>query len=221
MPPPICLMRPAIILNFAISADGKTSTVGLDAARFTSRRDLRRLHEIRRQADAILVGRGTLEVDSMTMTVPAELRPKRQPLRCVVSRAGSFDPSHPLFRTPGGAVHLLVTEPAPSFDPSPFEAVGARVHSGSLGDFLSLLRERHGVETLLCEGGGTLVRSLAELGFIDQVHLTLAGHTLLGGAAAPTMTGPPGPYLPASLAFELTHFEPLENGECFLSYRRA
>ena len=65
-----------------------------------------------------------------------------------------------------------------------------------------------------------MVRALAELDALDEIHLTWAGHTLLGGTEAPTITGPLGDHLPASLEFELTHFEPLDNGECFLSYRR-
>ena len=51
----------------------------------------------------------------------------------------------------------------------------------------------------------------------------LATRDLLDGArvvAPATVTGALGEHLPAALEFELTHFEPLDNGECFLSYRR-
>ena len=65
------------------------------------------------------------------------------------------------------------------------------------------------------------MRALAELGVIDEINLTFAGHTLFGGAEAPTITGQLGDHLPASLEFELSHFEPLDNGECFLTYERA
>ena len=64
-----------------------------------------------------------------------------------------------------------------------------------------------------------MIRALAELDVIDEVYLTLAGHTLFGGLAASTATGIPAEYLPQSLAFDLTHFEP-QAGECFLSYTR-
>ena len=76
------------------------------------------------------------------------------------------------------------------------------------------------MEHLLCEGGGSLVRALAELDALDEINLTWAGHTLFGGEGAPTITGALGDHLPASLHFELTHFEPLDNGECFLTYTR-
>jgi ferredoxin len=71
------------------------------------------------------------------------------------------------------------------------------------------------------EGGGELVFALAELDAIDEIHLTWAGHTLFGGRDAPTPSGGPENFLPASREYELTGFEPRpESGECFLSYRR-
>ncbi len=215
------MTRPTVLLNFAITADGKVSTVNKDPAHFTSQADLQRLLEIRMRSDAILVGRGTLEADEMSVTIPPELQPPRQPLRCVVSRSGKFDLSHKVFHTRGGALHLLATHPAPDYDPSLYEAAGATVHRESLAEFLETLSTGHAVSTLLCEGGGTLVRALAELDAIDEINLTFAGHTLFGGADAPTITGHLGKHLPAALEFKLTHFEPLDNGECFLTYRRS
>jgi hypothetical protein len=66
-----------------------------------------------------------------------------------------------------------------------------------------------------------LIRSLAELDAIDEFHLTLAGHTLFGGLQAVTSTGIPRQFLPKSLDFRLTHFDPRPGlGECFFSYLR-
>jgi len=216
-----CPMRPRILLNFAITADGKTSTVNRDPAHFTSRADLARLHAIRQRADAILVGRGTLEADRMSLTIPAKQNPAKQPLRCVASRSGHFDLDHKVFHSKGGDLHLLATEAASDFDPTPLTSAGARVHTSTLFEFLETLKRDHEIDTLLCEGGGTLVRALAELDAIDEINLTWAGHTLFGGAGAPNITGGLGSHLPASLAFELTTFEPQEDGEVFLTYERV
>jgi riboflavin biosynthesis pyrimidine reductase len=91
-----------------------------------------------------------------------------------------------------------------------------------LDGFLETLAMDCGVKHLHCEGGGSLVRALAELDAIDEFHLTLAGHTLFGGFSAPTATGVPGDFLPCSRGFELVRCEPrLDLGECFLSYRRV
>jgi len=200
--------RPLLSINFAVSADGKISSVAKRPSGWTSQEDHTRLLELRKGADALLVGRGTLEADRMTMKAPGD------PWRCVVSRGGDFDPAHPLFHTPGGPIHLLVTDgKAP-------EIPGTTIHTGTLADFLDKLASA-GIGKIHCEGGGDLVRSLEELDAIDEIHLTWAGQTLFGGRDAPTLTGVPGDFLPESREYELTEFDPRpESGECFLSYRR-
>lgn len=200
---------PILSVNFAVSADGKISSVAKRPSGWTSAADHQRLKDLREGADALLVGRGTLEADRMTLTAP------ENPWRCVVSRTGKFDPAHPLFHTPGGPVHLLGTEAAPT-------AIGGTTpHTGTLTGFLSELRAA-GIHHVHCEGGGSLVRELAELDAIDTIHLTWAGHTLFGGRSAPTITGIPGDFLPASRHYELIDFQPHpDSGECFLSYRRV
>lgn len=204
MPP----ARPYLSINFAVSADGKISSVAKRPSGWTSAADKARFKQLREGVDALLVGRGTLEADRMTMTASGD------PWRCVVSRSGRFDSTHPLFHTPGGAIHLLATEGEPT------EIPGVIWHRGSLTGFLTELAAS-GIRRVHCEGGGELVLELAAMDAIDEIHLTWAGHTLFGGREAPTVTGIPGDFLPASRQYELVTFEPQsEAGECFLSYRR-
>lgn len=207
------MLRPRISTNLAISADGKISSSPPRPSGWTSRTDHARLLELREIADAILVGHGTLESDQMTLTAPGK---SKQPLRCIVSRSGKFDPSHPLFTKPGGEIHLLVTDDLIGTPPP-----NATLHQASLKNFLESLAAKNGVRHLHCEGGGQLIRALAELDAIDEFHLTLAGHTLFGGLHASTSTGVLLEFLPRSISFRLSHFEPRpDTGECFLSYLR-
>jgi 2,5-diamino-6-(ribosylamino)-4(3H)-pyrimidinone 5'-phosphate reductase len=204
--------KPWISVNFAISADGKISPVKKRPSGWTSEADHRRLLELRAGADALLVGKGTLVADKMTMTVPGN---GKQPLRCIVSRSGQLDRGHPIFQKPGGEIHFCITG-----DHS-MDLPRATVHRESLEEFLSTLATDLAVKRLHCEGGGELVRELMELDAIDEFHLTLAGHTLFGGAEAATVTGAPGGFSGKSLGFEISRFEPVAGtGECFLSYRR-
>lgn len=202
--------RPRISTNLAISADGKISSPLFSPSGWTSQADKRRLAALRADADAILVGRGTFDQDRMTMTGP------KNPLRCIVSRTGRIDPDHPIFSKPGGTIHLLVTGgEIPATQP------GVTVHQGSLADFLHLLATDLGVKNLHCEGGGELIRGLAEMDAIDEFHLTLCGHTLFGGQGAPTATGTAGDFLPSTRHLRISHFEPRPDlGECFVSYTR-
>lgn len=211
------MLRPRISTNLAISADGKISSVNGMASGWTSKDDHARLLELRENAGALLVGRGTLETDRMTMTVPGKAV---QPLRCVVSRGGNFDIKQPLFEQPGGDIHLLITgDGAPELPE--FRQGNVTIHNKGLQDFLESLASKYAVDHLHCEGGGQLIRALAELDVIDEFHLTLAGHSLFGGLGAATATGVPAEFLPAARDFQLSHFEPRPDlGECFLSYTR-
>lgn len=202
--------RPRISINFAISADGRITSAEGRPSGWTSEADHQRLLALRRGADALLVGRGTLEADRMTMKAPGN------PRRCVVSASGRFDPELPLFHSEGGPVHLLGTREAPA------AIAGTTPHHESLVEFLDGLHREHGVGRIHCEGGGTLVRELAELDLIDEIHLTWAGHRIFGGAGTPGVIGAADAFLPASRHYRLTHFEPREDlGEVFLSYARA
>jgi 2,5-diamino-6-(ribosylamino)-4(3H)-pyrimidinone 5'-phosphate reductase len=210
------MRRPLISTNLAISADGKISSHPPRPSGWTSAQDHQRLLDLRKNTDAILVGRGTLEADQMTMTVPGS---ERQPLRCVISAKGEFDFAHPVFHRPGGPIHLIVTGAgsAPAVDHGNY-----RFHHASLPDFLGNLAENFGVARLHCEGGGQLIKALAELDFIDEFHLTLAGHTLFGGRQAATATGIPGDFLPQALEFALSDCQQLSGtDELFLTYQRV
>ena len=135
----------------------------------------------------------------------------------IVSRSGKLDPAHPIFSTPGGEIHLLVTD-----DFAGDVDLNVTIHRQTLAGFLETLATEYHVHHLHCEGGGELVRALAELDVIDEFHLTLAGHTLFGGLAASTATGIPAEFLPKSVDFKISDFEPRPaTGECFLSYTRV
>ncbi|MDB4418810.1 RibD family protein [Akkermansiaceae bacterium] len=200
-----------VILNFALTADGKISTREKTPAHFTSKRDLERLHEIRERADAILVGRGTLEADQMTL----RKKSNPQPLRAILSQKGNFDKNHPIFKNPGGPLHLIITE-GPGNPPE-----GPTVHRCALVDWLKWLETQPGFETLLCEGGGQLAHALFKLDRIDEINLTLATHSLFGGKDAPTLTGENSSFLPNSRFFELESVEEAGPNEFFLRYART
>ena len=211
--------RPFVSANFAITADGKISTPQKVASHFTSRLDLERLWRIRKTADAILIGKNTLELDEMTMTIP-ECELEKQPKRLVVSRGGVFNWKHPLFSAVGGNIHLLATAPDACIQPPAEVEASVSLHYGDLEGFLEICSNKLGIEYLLCEGGAFLFRKLLEVDAIDQLYLTLAGNLLFGGENAPTLTGISQEFFQNSKLFELVEMSPQGNGECFLSYRR-
>jgi riboflavin biosynthesis pyrimidine reductase len=209
---PDFLSNLTISANFAISADGKISSLHHRPSGWTSKQDHQRLLDLRKSADAIFVGRKTLIADNMSLTVPDQAI---QPLRCIASASGMLTGEENIFHRAGGDIHLWCQQ-APSK-----KLANVILHDGSLVDFLTTLHERFHVTKLHCEGGGELMRSLLEIDCIDELHLTWAGHLLFGGKSAPTISGLPGEFFDRSRHFRLTHFEPIEGcDEVFLSYRR-
>ena len=211
------MQRPRISTNLAISADGKITSADRRPSGWTSKKDHERLRELRQSADALLVGMGTLIADRMTLTCPGKAAP---PLRCVISRGRAIDAEHPIFHRDGGPIHLVITgQKLPTIDP--LLASKLTVHHMPLEKFLDHIKTKLGVQNLHCEGGGELIRSLAEMDAIDEFHATLAAHTIFTGETAPTVTGALHDYLPRRITFELKYFEPDPTlGECFLSYSR-
>jgi riboflavin biosynthesis pyrimidine reductase len=84
---------------------------------------------------------------------------------------------------------------------------------------LALLRPAYGVRSLVCEGGGELLRSLAEGGMLDEIHLTVAP-VVFGGSGAPTLTGLPGGFLANPMDFRIARLRTIGD-ECVLHLVRG
>jgi len=223
-------LRPLVILHFAVTADGKVSTSKHTSARFTSAHDKRRLLEVRALADAILVGRGTLETDRMSMDLPNQrLRERRIkegksecPLRVILTASGNISISLSVFEKGDAPIVIYSTERmAPAQRRLLSEHAAVHVAGSDDLDLVWLLwhlYEHYQVRSLVCEGGPTVVKALAQIDVIDEIYLTIAAK-IFGGLAAPGLTGLPGEFLPASRQFQLIDIDRGEN-ECYLRYRR-
>ncbi|MEO7933194.1 MAG: dihydrofolate reductase family protein [Chthoniobacterales bacterium] len=224
------MRRPRVISNFAMTADGKVSTRNHTPSGFTSARDKRRLLEIRALGDALLVGRGTAEADEMSMTIPAEdLRAERlargqseHPLRVLVSHSGEIPATLRVFANAVAPTLIYSTEAMPAASREALQA-RAELHlthekTVPLRWVLGELRSHHGVRTVVCEGGPTLLRALLAEDLLDEMFITLAPK-IFGGKDAPTMTGKASSFLPETRHFRLKKFF-VENNEVYCHYVR-
>ena len=222
--------RPRIAANFAITADAKISTRNFTPALFTSSADKARLQEIRAGADAIIVGRGTVAADTMSLGLSRQdLRDARAarglspvPLRVLVSNAGILDPNWKVFQYAESPLVVFSTVKMP-------ERIRARIAplcdlhlfpapTVPLEAALQILFREYKIRRAVCEGGGTLLRSLAEADLVDEIFLTLAP-MIFGGAGAPTLTGKLGSFLPEAREFKIVAHR-MEGAECFLHLRK-
>lgn len=223
------MRRPFVTANFAVTIDGRISTRSLTPADFSSRRDKRRLLEIRAECDAVLAGARTIAADNMTMGLPAaDLRAARRakgiaeyPLRVLVTNRGRIDPGLRVFEQHISPLIIFSTERMPlKVRRALSTRATVRLEKGAvvdLGRTLGILRRDHGVRRLVCEGGARLLRGLLDAHLVDELHVTLCPR-VFGGARAPTLTGIAGAWFLKSARLDLRAME-VHDGECFLRYR--
>src|SRR5256886_8170008 len=178
-------VRPHVVINAAMSVDGKIALSGGKPVRLSNEEDLRRVHALRAKADAVLVGIGTVLKDDPKLTVKAEYVKGRNPLRIVLDSRG---------RTPAGAnvldrsaPTLIVTAEASQRHFSEVEVLRIGKDEVDLESLLDRLAAR-GIRLLLVEGGSTVIGSFLRRGLADELKV-FVGSEGLGGLLGPAPRG--------------------------------
>jgi riboflavin biosynthesis pyrimidine reductase len=99
---------PFVVLNLAMSADGKIATADRSVSSFGSPRDLAHLYALRATADAVMCGARTVRAGDVALDLGGARygRVRRvhglaeHHLRVIVSGSGFLDPALPIFRPP-------------------------------------------------------------------------------------------------------------------------
>jgi riboflavin biosynthesis pyrimidine reductase len=192
--------RPRVAAMMVTSVDGRATIAGSSRA-LGGPQDLQMLLALRRRADALIVGPGTVRAEGYgPLPCPAVL----------VSRSFDLPWEAGLFAAEGQRV--LVYTRARGEPP----AVAAEVETvpiTALPEVLGDLRAR-GVERLLCEGGPTLNRALLADRLVDELFLTLSPG-LAGDDAAPGILA--GGALPRPVGLELRSVATAD-GDLYLRY---
>jgi riboflavin-specific deaminase-like protein len=186
--------RPYLGVNMVSSLDGK-ATLDWRTRGLSSELDRRLFHQLRTQADAVMVGAGTARVEGYgRMVKNEELREKRRaeglepdPLAVIVSARLDLPADLPLLNEPDQRVVIATGSDAT------LPELGAQVEYFRTGDDLPVLmarlREERGIRSVLCEGGPTLNSHLLAAELIDELFLTLHPKLSSGAAALTIVAG--------------------------------
>lgn len=175
--------RPRLTLKVAATADGQTAAADGSSRWITGPEAREDGHRLRREADAVLIGAGTLRADDPLLTARIADGDDHQPVPVIV--AGG----HPL---PGTARIW-------DRDPIVISPIGAGARGGrsvevpSEGDRVDLTAAlgalgARGLLEVLCEGGATLAAGLMTAGLVDRVVVYIAP-TMSAGLGRPIFDG--------------------------------
>ncbi|ELY87113.1 2,5-diamino-6-(ribosylamino)-4(3H)-pyrimidinone 5'-phosphate reductase [Natrinema altunense] len=209
-----------VVVNAAMSADGKLSSRRREQLAISGDEDFARVDRLRAKSDAVVVGVGTVLADDPHLTVKDDaLRERRRddgrpasPARVVVDSIGRT-PTDAAVLDDAATTYLCLSEAAPVDRRLALAEHAELLTAGD--DRVDLLRafaalQEQGLERLMVEGGGELIFSLFEAGLVDELR-TFVGPTLIGGRDAPTLADGEG-FVAAFPALELEAVDRLDDG---------
>ena len=210
---------PFLSINMASSIDGKIASRLRGPIQMGSPFDRTRMRQLRKQADAVLMGATTFLAHPQPLTVGAG---KKQPATVIISSRLQFPRKTPWERAhhierwvfcgkkaPKGSIQYLESQGVrvvvcPSLRPRPKKIIQ------TLG--------KAGFQRLLLEGGGELNSDFLEQDLVDRIHLTLCP-LLIGGREVPSLFEGKG-FSPSRFTRWKLKEKFLRSGELYLTYER-
>jgi diaminohydroxyphosphoribosylaminopyrimidine deaminase/5-amino-6-(5-phosphoribosylamino)uracil reductase len=173
---------PYVTLKLASTLDGRIADAAGDSRWITGAEARERVQAMRRRADAVMVGAGTVRADDPSL-LP---RPDegRRPWRVVVGENIPAD-AKVLSDEASDRTIVLNVEGRPPC--RPWTGQSPSLQCSSLREGLLLLAERHDVMHVLCEGGGKLAAMLIEEGLVDEFAFFIAPK-LMGSDGLPNFS---------------------------------
>jgi 2,5-diamino-6-(ribosylamino)-4(3H)-pyrimidinone 5'-phosphate reductase len=186
--------RPRVIVNCAMSADGKIALPTGRQLRISSEEDIARVYKLRSECDAVLVGVGTILSDDPKLTVKETyVKNPRQPLRVVLDSKGRTPHESLVLNRSARTLIITAKGHERSFEGSHIEVAGCTTDEHALlaiPEVLDLLSQR-GIKTVLVEGGSMVLWSFLRSGMVDDLFVYI-GPCIIGGKNTPMMAGGEG-----------------------------
>jgi diaminohydroxyphosphoribosylaminopyrimidine deaminase/5-amino-6-(5-phosphoribosylamino)uracil reductase len=210
--------RPHVILKLAVSPDDKIGAAGRKPLAISGEAARARVHLLRAQSDAILVGIGTVLSDDPLLTCRLPGMETRSPVRVVLDRSlripGTSRLVHSARHTPLWVMTSNLAEAPAAMKLGAAGAQVMRVATTASPPGLDLVAVLHalagkGITRLLVEGGARVASSFVTAGLVDEVWL-LRGAEPVGADGVPALDALPLSVLTGSPTFKLRASETLQ-----------
>ncbi|MCK5024803.1 MAG: 2,5-diamino-6-(ribosylamino)-4(3H)-pyrimidinone 5'-phosphate reductase [Thermoplasmata archaeon] len=174
---------PRVIVNCAMSVDGKIASRVRKQVRLSDESDMARVHKLRNDCDAILVGVGTVIADDPSLLVKEKyVENPRQPIRIILDSKCRTPPGSRVLD--GKSQTIIFTTQGHEKQLENAEIIACGTDMVDIKKILAHL-DNMGIKTLLVEGGGTIIWSFVSSGFVDEFKVFI-NSKLIGGGQAPT-----------------------------------
>ena len=210
--------RPHVTLKLAVSSDDKIGAAGRKPVAISGDAAKARVHLLRAQCDAVLVGIGTVLADDPLLTCRLPGMEARSPVRVVLDRSlripGSSRLVHSARQTPLWVMTSNLSEAPAAMKLGAAGAQVIRVAAATTPPGLDLQAVLHalsgkGVTRLLVEGGARVASSFVAAGLVDEVWL-LRGADAIGAGGVAALGTLPLTAITQSSGFKLRASESLQ-----------
>jgi len=210
--------RPFVVLKLAVSADGKIAAAGRKPITISGEAAKARIHLLRAQSDAILIGIGTALADDPLLTCRLPGMEKRSPVRVVLDRALRLSNDsrlvHSARQTP---LWIMTSDLSEAHAEMKLSAAGAHVMRLPTGrapglDLCAVVHtlSGHGITRLMIEGGAKAASAFVRANLVDEFWL-VRGSQVVGAEGLPALEGQTLDVITASPNWRIRSAEELGN----------
>lgn len=179
-----------VILNAAMSIDGKISTRKNDSA-ISSKLDLVRVHKLRSTVDGIMIGISTVLEDDPMLNVRYSTTGMKNPTRIIIDSKARIPLNSRIIDSSNKIQTIIaVTHNASSRKIKEIQKKGAQVlvYGNGKVNLRNLFQqlEKMGLKKIIVEGGGEINWSVLKLGLVNELVVTISP-VIIGGRDAKTL----------------------------------
>jgi 2,5-diamino-6-(ribosylamino)-4(3H)-pyrimidinone 5'-phosphate reductase len=180
--------KPYVIVNCAMSADGKIASSSGKQLRISCDEDIKRMYDLRNECDAVLVGIHTVISDNPKLTVKEKyVKNPKQPIRVVLD-TNCKTPVDSLVVNNVAKTFIITGKKCNKKFGNNVEIIICETYKNgliNLEELLDILYKK-GIQKLMVEGGGTVIWHFLKSGFVDDFYVYV-GPMIIGGNNTPTI----------------------------------
>lgn len=179
---------PYVVAKTAQTLDGCIATLKGESQWITCEESRRRVHILRAELDAVLIGKSTAQIDNPTLD--ARMVEGRSPKRIVFDTKLSLPLEIKLFSGIDRTNTIIVcdkryasTRKAKNLIEAGVTVIGVGLEDGRISaeEALATLAADYNISSILLEGGGRLTSSFFRKHLIDEFHFFIAPNIMGGG----------------------------------------